>query len=96
MACGAHGQTLSRGLSNRREIARTMNEMTNRIKRRASSDESCKDPVWLSGNFSATIEALVFPGLNNHERHRHGFAQRATEPEHDTADDRDSRVRHND
>ena len=42
-----------------------MNEMTNRMKPRASSDESFRLPAWLSGNSSATIEAMVLPGPNS-------------------------------
>ena len=56
--------TFSRGRSSKREIASTMNEMTNRMKPSASSEESFRLPAGLSGNSSATIEAMVLPGPN--------------------------------
>ena len=98
----AHAHTFSRGRSSSREIASTMNEITNRMKPSASSDDSLRLPAGLSGNSSATIEAMVLPGPNSEVRdavgvaddegHRHRLAQRAAKPEHDAADHRDPRV----
>src|SRR5208283_5385469 len=59
---GAHALTPVRSSS--REIASTMNEMTNSRKPSASSDDSFRLPPGLSGNSNATIEAMVLPAPN--------------------------------
>ena len=90
------------GRSSSREIASTMKEITNRMKPSASSDESLRLPAGLSGNSSATMRGDGVAGAEqaggdavgvaDDERHRHGFAQRAAEAQHDAADDRDAGI----
>ena len=77
-----------------------MNEMTNRMKPSAASNaDSLRLPAeQLSGNSSATIEAMVLPepnqagrdavGIADYKGHSHGLAQCTAEAQHDAADRR--------
>ena len=70
-----------------------MNEITNRMNPRASSEASLRLPASLSGNSSATSEAMVLPGPNRRGRDpvrvaddegdSHRLAQGAPQAEHD-------------